>query len=248
MIQLKTYLVNKNVTLTNEVLAAYINNFWNDIFNNIKDNNHLLLMCKVHFSDETMGYRTLGHLRKVNFNDRDLFIDYLSQRLSILNDSYVTLPINKITFSYVIKDGICVDDDRALLHDLSNKDLAFHNFNNFNLPISMNPSDYGEVRSNSYVQVNGESIQRFIIKNGNRWYEIDVSSNGLTNKVTITGNMSLSWTDTLINDSIIMRDIKKSTIYFMDGEIILRKQVLPAKAFRNLGIKYKGLNNINIKE
>ncbi len=233
MIQLKSYNLN-NLILSNEILNTYINNFWSEIFKNIKDNKHLLLMTKVYFSDETVGYRTLGHLRKVNFNDRELFIDYLSQRLTILNDSYVTLPISDITFSYIVRDGICTDDDRALLHNLNNKDLSFHNFNNLKLPISMNPSEYGEIRSNSYVQINGESIQRFIVKNGNRWYEIDVNSNTNVNKVSITGNMSLNWTDTLINDSIIMRDIKKSTIYFMDGEIVLRKQILSAKAFKVL--------------
>ena len=120
MIKLKTYSI-KNLTLSNELLVTYINNFWGDILNNIKDTSHLMLMCKVQFSDETTGYRTLGHLRKVNFEDKDLFIDYLTQRLSILSDSYMTLPISNIIFSYIIKEGKCTEINRALLQDLSDK-------------------------------------------------------------------------------------------------------------------------------
>ena len=238
MIQLKTYNIT-NLTLTNNILGSYINNFWLDIFNNIKNDKHLMLMCKVQFTDETLGYRTLGNLRKVNFTDKELFIEYLSERLSILNESYVTLPINKISFSYIIKSGLCTDDDRALLHDLTDKSFTFHNFNNLILPITMNPSEYGEIRSNSYVQVKGESIQRFIVKNGNKFYEIDVSSNGLINKVSLLGNIDLKWIDTRISDGSFKREIGKSTIYFMDGEIVLRKQQLPAKPFKVLKAETK---------
>jgi hypothetical protein len=102
MIKNQTYNL-KHVLLTNELLDAYINNFWNDVFSSIGSDKHLLLMCKVQYSEAELGYRTLGHLRKVNIEDKELFIEYLSERLGIFNDAYVTLAISKITFSYVIK-------------------------------------------------------------------------------------------------------------------------------------------------
>ena len=199
MIKIKSYSITNNLTLTNELLGSYINHFWIDIFNNIKDTSHLLLMCKVNFSDENLGHRTLGHLRKVNFNDKDLFIDYLTQRLSILNDSYVTAPISEITFSYVIKAGQCTDDNRALLKDLTDRSLTTHRFNNMELPTSMNPSDYGVILVDNYVQVGGESIHRFIVESGTKQYIIDVSSDGMSNTVRILGAIDLEWTDTKIN-------------------------------------------------
>lgn len=164
MLKIKSHSLKNNITLTNELLVSYINNFWNEIFNDIKDTSHLMLICKVKFADNKMGYRSLGHLRKVNFDDKELFFDYLSQRLSVLNDSYMALPISisKITFSYIIKDGLA-SDNRALLEDLLSKDTTSHNFNNMNLPISMNPSDYGEVELQAFVQKNGERFKRFIV-------------------------------------------------------------------------------------
>ena len=64
----------------------------------------------------------------------------------------------------------------------------------------------------------------------------------MVNKVTILGAIDLSWTDTkLANDlgdnTTFKREIKKSTIYFIDGEIILRKQILNAKPFKNFKVE-----------
>ena len=187
-------------------------------------------MCKVEFNESELGYRTLGDLRRVNFNDKELFIEYLTQRLGILTESYTTTPISKITFTYIIREGLA-NDSRALLKDFTSKAYASHNFNNLNLPISMIPSDYGDVLVDNYVQISGVSLHRFIVKNGSRLYTIDVSKDGLTNNVTIEGIINQSWTDTKISDEAFKREIGKSIIYFMGGEIVLRKKVLNAKPF-----------------
>jgi len=239
MIKLKTYSIINNLTLTNELLVTYINNFWEENFYPIKENKHLMLMCKVQFSDEVMGYRTLGHLRIVNYNDKELFIDYLTQRLSILNDSYMTHPISNIIFSYIIKEGQTTDNNRALLQNLDDKLASKHSFNNMNLPITMNPSDYGEILASEFIELDGVSYHRYIVRNGSKIFSIDRTYDKTINKVTILGAADLSWIDTKLNEhsgDVFKREIKKSTIYFMDGEIVLRKQVLPAKPFRRLQV------------
>jgi len=74
MLKLKSYQIPNSI-LTNKMLEVYITNFWLDTFTKLvaKSNKHLLLMCKVQFAD-SLGYRTLGQLRRVNFNDKKLFI------------------------------------------------------------------------------------------------------------------------------------------------------------------------------
>lgn len=89
MIKVKSYPIN-NITLSPEFLNIYINKFWEDIFSPLNTDTspkHLYLMCKVLFTDPHMGYRTLGHLRKVNFSDKDLFINYLQERLGLITDA-----------------------------------------------------------------------------------------------------------------------------------------------------------------
>lgn len=96
-----------------------------NIFSNIKNTNHLMLMCKVQFEKFKFPYKTIGHIRKVNFEIKELYFEYLSESLSILNDSYVTIPISNITFSYIIKKGLCTELNKNFLKDLTNKNLAF---------------------------------------------------------------------------------------------------------------------------
>jgi hypothetical protein len=175
MIQLKKYSINLHI-LTNEILVTYINKFWADIFTDIKDNSHLMLMCKVQFTNVPKeeigdavdsGFRTLGHLTKVNFDEKELFIEYLTERISILNDS--SQPISQIIFSYIVKDGLAPIGDRRLLQDHSDKKLNVHNFNNMNLPISLDPRDYGKVLILNHLMLeDGVWIYRSIVESGTK--------------------------------------------------------------------------------
>jgi hypothetical protein len=227
MIKLQTYSLNK-LLLTNEVLESYITNFWNDIFTSIKDTKHLMLMVKVEFNETEMGYRTLGDLRRVNYEDKELFTEYLQERLGYLNDSYVSNSLDEISFSYIVKEGLATDN-RRLLQDISDKSLATHRFNNMNLPISMVPSDYGKVIGTTFFSE--ENFTRYFVTDNRKVFQIDITIDGLTNTVTILGASDLKWTDIKLSEGF-KREIGKSTIYFLDGEVTLRKQLLNAKPFR----------------
>jgi len=108
MIKYQTYNINK-IILTNEVLNSYIIKFWQDVFSPIIENSkavkHLMIICKVKYSDDKFGgYKTIAPLRRVEFNDQELFTGYLQERLGILIDSYQPLTISEIIFSYIIKE------------------------------------------------------------------------------------------------------------------------------------------------
>lgn len=233
MIKTIKYNLPENIMLTTEVLNTYISQFWNEVFAPIIGVNtkHLMIICKVKYGES--GYKTLGPLRRVEFDDQELFIDYLSERLGILIDSYSPQNISEIIFTYIIKDGVVSESDRALLQDLTNKELPFHSFNKIKLPISMNPSDYGSIRSK--IQMDG--IIRYIVESNNKTFEIDVSLDGVTNNVRIMGASKLEWIDIKISDDSFKREISKSTLYFFDGELILQKTQLKSKPFRTKSLE-----------
>jgi hypothetical protein len=226
MILIKKYSTN-NILLSNEVLSAFINNFWEENFNPLKKENHFMLMCKIQYSDVELGHRTLGHLRRVNFEDKELFIEYLSERLGILNDAYTTHSISTIIFSYIIKSGKASEHDRRLLSNLEDKTLSTHRFNNMKLPVTMIASEYGQVIISKEI----EEGTRYIVTNKKILYQIDVVEGGQINKVKILGASDLEWKDTKLTEGF-KREIGKSTIYFINGEIVLRKLQLSAKPFR----------------
>lgn len=245
MIKSQTYSIN-NLLITNEVLSSYVNNFWLDVFYNIIANNqdkHLMILVKVHFlpegtDGEDFGYRTLGHLRRVNFKDKDIFIDYLVQRLGILTEAYLTHPITKITFTYIIKKGLAVNTAEHL-ENIDDNRTTIHNFNNMNLPISMNPSDYGKIEVQNFIQDKDKTFERFVVTNTSKTFRIDVYKDWLINKVTMLGNINLSWIDTVIghgDNNFFKREIGKSILYFNHGEIILKKKLLSAKPFKTVNL------------
>jgi hypothetical protein len=238
MIQFKIYKINQQLILSSEVLNSYVLKFWDDVFNPINQTNkvkHLMVLCKVKYSETEVeaevepSYKTLGPLRRVEFKDLDLFNNYLIERLGILVDSYNSNTISEIIFTYVIKDGEVSEKDRLLLQDLSDKEITFHEFNKIKLPISMDPANYGTIRGKTKIDGN----TRYFVRNNNsnRIYEIDVSLDCLTNKVTIIGASDLNWTDTKLSEDSFKREIGKATLYFLDGEVVLFKRVLPAKPF-----------------
>lgn len=232
MIKTIKYNLAESIILTNEVLNTYISQFWNEIFVPINDENqpkYLMILCKIKLiSGNNESYKTLAPLRRVEFSDKDLFYGYLSARLGILIDSYHPQNISEIVFTYIIKDGKISKEDRLLLQDLTDKELPFHNFNKISLPVSMNPSDYGSIRS----QTEMDGFTRYIVSSNIRIFEIDIYHKCLINKVTILGLSNFNWVDTKISDDLFKREIGKSTIYFLDREIILQKQQLNAKPFK----------------
>lgn len=236
MIKLKNYAIS-NLILDKVLISNIISRFWNEEFKKILKNSsdkHLMILIKAQFTEVEQGYRTLGHLRKVNFEDRELFINYIVERLTILSDSYTSVSINELIVTYIVREGKASDSRVQLQEAPINEGLiSNHRFNNMNLPITMIPSEYGKIIVESIM--NG--FIRFIVSTTVRTFQIDVSLDKLVNKVTILGASDLSWTDTFIAEGCFKREIGKATIYFMDGVEVLRKQILPAKPIRRLQVE-----------
>ena len=231
MIRHHSFNLNK-VILTNEILKSYIIKFWTEVFKQLvigSKDTHLMIICKVKYS-EGGNYKTMGPLRRVEFSDMDLFVVYLTERLSILIDSYESQAIDSLIFTYIVKKGKITSKDRLLLKDTnSNRDLTFHEFNKIKLPISMNPNDYGILLSKSVV----DGFNRYITTLNKKVFQIDQTLDLLVNYVTNLGGSELKWTDTVVNDDgTFKREIGKSTLYFLDGVNILQKLELSAKPFK----------------
>ena len=201
-----------------------------------------MILCKIQYSNDLTdnensgSYKTLGPLRRVEHKDMDLFTELLIQRLGLINDSYSPLPVDKITFTYLIKEGNITESDRLLLveADSENNDLAFHQFNKMRLPVSMEPQDYGKIEVSNEIEQDGVIFQRYIVSNNKYTYRIDMYDGGMINIVSILGQIDMSWTDYRLDETIshFKRVIGKSTIHFLSGIVILQEKQLNAKSFR----------------
>jgi hypothetical protein len=257
MILSKTYNLTEIGTLSNLVLKNYIQYFWNDVFKplHVHTNNiHLMLLCKVEFLEPEMGYRTLGDLRKVNYSDRELFTNFLVDRLGKLNDEYQVKPIGKIIFTYIPKEGVA-QDNRLLLTPMEFK-VKTHVYNGLVLPLSMDPNDYGKILSTTLkgtedvgTAVRGKaetdtqevSANKLvhIIENSGTVFEIQVSDEGRKNETRIISAADIKWIDTKLSDNSFKRELTRNTMYISNGEKVVNAKQLNAKPIKTVKMDSK---------
>ena len=240
-ILLKTYILTKNSTLTSSILTSYIIRFWNEIFkqlHSVNDNMHLMLMVKVEYADSTFGYRSLANFRLVNYVDKQLFIEFLISRLGILTDSYKDSPFSKITFSYIVKEGLA-DETRLLLQNPTYQ-VTTHNYNNMQLPLTMDHTKYGKVLGKETLSDN--QTRYFTLNNGHVFF-IDVSDDLITNSVHLQAPVDLKWVDVKLSDTLFKRVIGKNTLFIENGEVVVKSKILNAKPFNTHKVDPKLANN-----
>ena len=137
---------------------------YSNLYQKKNDNIHLMILVKVEFM-ESLGYRTLANLRKVNFDDKDMFANFLGERLGLLSDSYRVDPVSNIIFSYIVRDGVA-EDTKPLL-TVAEYNVTKHSFNNMVLPLSMNPVDFGTVLGTSEHKTPDGMMTRNFVENKN---------------------------------------------------------------------------------
>ena len=229
-----------NNIFTSKMLALTIHNFWNDIFRanyTEKKKIHLSILTKIEFYDAEgqIQFGSLSELRKVNITDEKKYSEMLCTRLELVLSHYIGKQIETIEFGYLFRKGVCEDDPRLLPTDYTPKNLTSHRFNNMALPISMNPEECGKIVSTTDNQ---DGSQQVIVDDGKRVFSFSINSSKTQNTVSLLAGAELSWIDTKLEGgghNSFIREIGKSTIVFLDGEAIVRKQELAGKPFRSGG-------------
>lgn len=182
-------------------------------------------MCKVFYSEQQ--YKTIAPMRKLNFDDKDLFVEYLRLRLNKLVDTYQTETVLEICFSYIVFPGHASGHQKLLQE--AEYTCESYGYNNYILPVTMNPSDYGNVVAIAKQNIhNDQTVNTYTIMNNKDFFIIHSSLDGTVNNV-ITDGGELQWTDTLISESIFKREINGSELYFKDGKCIVKTKNLKAK-------------------
>jgi len=109
--------------LTNSLIKKSLSDFWKDNiipFLRKNDNTHIAILFRVVFIDGRIV--TIGEQQKLNSNDLQSYIDYIIDRLGLLNDSYPQDKIIKLIFSYASREGV------AFANIIKSRELITHTF------------------------------------------------------------------------------------------------------------------------
>ena len=93
------FVLPSDSTLTPGKLNLAVAKFWAEVVVTLDvENNHLLVLPKVQFINREQ--RTIAEMRRVNYEDCDLYSEYLVNRLGLLTETYRDTAIIKIFFEY----------------------------------------------------------------------------------------------------------------------------------------------------
>ena len=155
------YTLPKSLIITPTILKEYVQLFWSETYlplHSSNSNMHLMVICKVKYSDPQMGYKSIAHLRKITVSDQEAFANYLIARLGQLTESYHDSAVEVIIFSHLFKVGK-PDSQRLLVTEPEYK-VNTHTFNNMVLPLTFKVEEYGNIISKEVTQ----DYTKFIIE------------------------------------------------------------------------------------
>ena len=212
--------------LTKDLLNIYINQFWKEIVIKINDNQHILLLSSLQWTNGE--FATIGQLQKLNKEDKDYLLNYLLNIIEIKSDTYISEPLMSLTFSYGIREGLAEEK-------IVKTDVKYQTYYHYKLPISFDPLKYGKLLH----QINNNYIIQ--LKSNNT---VIINSKDKINKVKLfkNGNLVYEWIDRYINDSTFIREIGKNKYTYSNNELKLLTVEKPSKFIKPIK-KSKNINN-----
>jgi DNA polymerase elongation subunit (family B) len=216
--------------LTSELTTGEIGKFWRKVVNKIGDNNFIMVIFRVKYA-QNAEIATIGVLQQLNKEDKDYYVEFVTDHLSRIDNKYKDREIMSIIFSYGVREG------KAKVREVK-VEVPHQNFNHYKLPLTTDPLQFGSPivlgESMSFVQVSKTSVA-VIRKDGNKNHVQMFSS----------GYLTLEFTDTIVNENTFVRKIGKNEMTVVDGEIKL--YTAPKKSrFINSISKAEKLENKNL--
>lgn len=144
-----------NRVLSKNLLLKFLDQFWSQIESNFSYNNHLFILLKIKYINNE--FATIGNLQRLNFGNKVWYLNVILELMEFKSDYYKETQIESLIFSYGFKDGIVQNKD------IFKNNFDSQNYKNKNLPILMNPIDYGRIM----IQNKLEKGINYIIQNEN---------------------------------------------------------------------------------
>lgn len=227
------YKIKDQIVINNNLISESINTFWNSDVKDVNSNQHIIILFRIKTCDGVI--LTLGHLQKLSTDDKDYFIEYVQDILSMKSEDYNEFMIDEIIFSYGVREGEIISKGRYLPN--SSKAVQYQLYKHYKLPVTMEPLKYGKLTyydkaTNTYI------IQITPLTHAHITPGVDDGVN--ENKVQIfkNGSMILEYTDRMIDDNTFMRLLGKNVYqYNLEGELELFKVSKPTKFIKPIKTK-----------
>jgi len=206
-----------NNLLTNKTIKDSFYTFWFEISRKLKEDNYLALILKIQYENDNI--LTLTNLVKVVKGNKTELLEYILERFALKDESYKSIPITGLIFSYNIKKGKIKGMFPSKNIDSKIFSMIYDTKKRTRLPVAYKIEDYGKI------------ILELNLSENKKFYEIKIG-NGRTLRIIQDKNINeitylknnieiINWTDKIVNDTGLTRKIKEKTIYFKDDKVVM---------------------------
>nr|YP_009487201.1 hypothetical protein [Russula abietina]AWB36103.1 hypothetical protein [Russula abietina] len=201
---------------------------WNEISLHLNEKNYVYILFKIKYIDGEIV--TIGKLQKLTLLDFSWYIDFIVGNMDFKDQFYRDTRIDSILFSYGIKKGIIPSKDQSKFKGTIQK------LKNLEIPISMNPEDFGR------IIIKKDDI--FIIQN-NKGQTVELIKSDKINSIEFfkNGISLIKFKDILINSNSFIRIIDNKQYHFENGIQILTSINLKTKFISKMKEHAKEINN-----
>jgi hypothetical protein len=126
-----------NKVFSESLLEDILDKFWNKIEIEFTENNHMFILFKIKYLNSE--FSSIGTVQRLNLVDKNWYRDFILETMKFKSEYYNETQIDSIIMSFGFKQGKVANKENFVLN------VTFQNYKNFNLPVSMNPNDYGRV-------------------------------------------------------------------------------------------------------
>nr|YP_009517256.1 RNA polymerase [Tephrocybe rancida]YP_009517279.1 RNA polymerase [Tephrocybe rancida]AYE93176.1 RNA polymerase [Tephrocybe rancida]AYE93177.1 RNA polymerase [Tephrocybe rancida] len=225
------YKLNNKQLFTKRLLKYYINKFWEDIINKTDiAESHILLIFRIQFDNGDSDYRTLGDMQTLSKSekDKDFYINYLLSIMELKSDTYNTLPVLSIVFSYGFRDGLSTPFRGPSCPLTPKARSKYQTYYNNKLPVAFNPLDYGElmIKNNNviWVRINDKvctCTEQISAEACRRTGAEGIKEKYNTVKYFKNNKEIYTWRDTYVNENTFKRSLGKSVYTYENNELVL---------------------------
>jgi hypothetical protein len=204
-----TIYINSKI-FTKTLFENKFNKFWSQIENKFTEHNHMFILFKIKYVNGEIA--TIGNLQRINNSDKDWYINWIISNMEFKSEYYNETQIDLFIISYGFKDGTIENKD------ILNKNILFQNYKNNNLPISMNPLDFGKVLTIN--KLGSETLYILQTKN-DLIIKILKSENQNSIEIFKDANLIVKFTDLKLSENRFLRKIDNNEFYFENNQQIL---------------------------
>ena len=227
------YILNNNI-LTEKDIELSINGFMNTIFNELSNNQYLLIIFKIKTEDKL--HRTISTVQRINKLDKYELLSVFNEYWILKSNNYVQFSITEIHFNYkLIENSLKITSSKINRPENLTYNPKILKCGSFNFPQTMDLFQWGDVQ---FILDKQEAI--VYKRHSSAQYHVKFDKHTMIVKYVLNNKPLITFTDELLdinNLGTFKRTIQNQKFQFVDTQLISKEKLYTFPFIKKLSAK-----------